>query len=73
MNRNTLAVLLIAGAIWMYSRHESPPRPERPVVSLLARAARLLLWTMWLAEPPPTQTASGYHAAGEQLNHGEGW
>lgn len=55
------------------------PAPERPVLKFLARVAKLGLWALAFAEPPPPD-ARHYvvHARVDEdgnrvLHHGEGW
>lgn len=52
------------------------PAPDRPVLRLLSRAARLGLWALMFAEQPPRQQL--VHARMDDhgdrvLNHAEGW
>lgn len=54
-----------------------PKRPDRPVLNLLSRMARLGLWVMVFADPPPQPV---YRAAGTRCEqdgsmicHAEGW
>lgn len=55
------------------------PAPERPVLRLLARVAKLGLWALAFAEPPPSQDRHYVvHARVDEdgnrvLHHGEGW
>lgn len=54
------------------------PAPERPVLRFLARVAKLGLWAMAFADPPPTATHRVVHARVDEhgqrvLHHGEGW
>lgn len=59
MTRSTvLAYVLCAGlGWWLASSPASPvrpePEPQRPVLSFLARFAKLGLWVMLAAEPAP--------------------
>jgi len=55
------------------------PTPDRPVLRLLARVAKLGLWALAFADPPPTQDRHYVvHARVDEdghkvLHHGEGW
>lgn len=56
------------------------PAPDRPVLRFLARVAKVGLWVMWAAEPPPKADSRAYivHARVDEdghkvLNHGQGW
>lgn len=56
------------------------PAPDRPVLRFLAKVAKLGLWVMVAAEPPPKQETRCYvvHARVDEdgnkvLNHGSGW
>lgn len=61
----------------------SPVRPvpeaDRPILRLLAKAAKLGLWVVAFADPPPpAQTHHVVHARVDEhgqkvLHHGEGW
>lgn len=54
-----------------------PHKPDRPVARLLSRLARLGLWVMVFAEPPPnSQYRATPPASGEEgtfVCHAEGW
>lgn len=60
MDRKTLATICVAFAIgyWVSSSPVAPhpwqPRPERPVLRWIVRAAKNLLWIAVIAEPAPT-------------------
>lgn len=66
---------------WAATNDYSPlkPEPARPVLRLIQRLARLGLWAMMFAEPPPPeQPQYVVHARVDEdgnrvLNHGEGW
>ena len=74
-------VVCLAAGWWLASSPSSPirPEPERPVLRLLAKLARMGLWVMWCADPPPPQVSElVYHARVDQngqrvLDHGKGW
>lgn len=59
----------------------SPIKPhtrEYPILHFIARVAKVGLWVMWAAEPPPQQRAYIVHARVDEdgnriVNHGEGW
>ena len=66
---------------WAATSDYSPvkPEPQRPVLRLIQRLARLGLWAMMFAEQPPAeQPQYVVHARVDEgghrvLNHGEGW
>lgn len=78
-----IAVLVAVAVTWCAATSDySPikPRPERPVLRLLARIARAGLWVMWFAETQPGAEANlVYHAqqydrdGNRVLDHGKGW
>jgi|GEM_PF-886272 len=54
------------------------PAPERPVLRFLAKVAKIGLWVVAFADPPPTQAHHVVHARVDEhgnkvLHHGEGW
>lgn len=54
------------------------PAPERPVLKFLARVAKLGLWVVAFADPPPADVHRVVHARVDEhgnkvLHHGEGW
>ena len=54
------------------------PAPERPVLRFLARMAKLGLWVVAFADPPPADVHHVVHARVDEhgqkvLHHGEGW
>lgn len=74
------AILGIALGWFAATSNLSPikPAPERPVLRLLSRLARLGLWAAMFADPPPAPTHRLAHARVDNdghrvLNHGEGW
>ena len=79
-HRQTIAAAIVCLALgwWLATSPESPvrpdPRPDRPVLTFLARVAKLGLWVM-LAGEQPQQPTSNYIAqhGPHALNHGEGW
>lgn len=65
---------------WAATSEYSPvkPQPDRPVLRLIQRLARLGLWVAMFAEQPPQQAHYVVHARVDEnghkvLNHGEGW
>lgn len=58
-NRNTLIVacIITAVVVWSASRsvQPTPPRPDRPVLTVIARLAKTLLWMAFFAEEPPVE------------------
>ena len=65
---------------WAATSDYSPvkPEPQRPVLRLIQRLARLGLWTMMFVEQPPAEQAYVVHARVDEnghrvLNHGQGW
>lgn len=86
IDRKTLTVIAVSLAIgyWLASSSSSPVGPSptngRPVLRLLARAAKTLLWVSLVAEQPPQaeQTTYVVHARiGDDgapiINHARGW
>lgn len=75
MWRKRLCVLLLGLAIgWMASEVFSPPQRSRPVLTWVARVARLALWWFAFSEPPQQCPAhhGGVGADGFAiLDHGE--
>ena len=78
-----ISVLVAVAVTWCAATSDySPikPKPDRPVLRLLARVAKLGLWVMWAAEPQPQSTenlvyhAQAYDKEGNRvLDHGKGW
>jgi hypothetical protein len=65
---------------WAATSDYSPlkPEPQRPVLRLVQRLARLGLWAMMFADPPPSESHYVVHARVDEhghrvLNHGQGW
>lgn len=75
------AALVVALAIPLGGSDFNPfaPKPDRPVLRLLARLAKMGLWVMFAAEQPPQPIEQQYaHARrhypeGAQVCHQEGW
>jgi hypothetical protein len=77
------AVALVAVMLtwWAATSDYSPvkPEPNRPVLRLVQRLARLGLWAMMFAEPPPAEPQHYVvHARVDDhghrvINHGQGW
>lgn len=53
------------------------PEPDRPILRLLARVAKIGLWALMFAEQPPQQQQLVHARIDEHghrvLNHSEGW
>lgn len=53
------------------------PKPDRPVLRFIAKVAKVALWALVAAEPPPPQHAVVHarigHDGHQVLNHSEGW
>jgi len=91
IDRKIIGIVLVALALgwWLGSSNHSPlnphPVPDRPVITALARvarlAARLGLWVALAAEMPPEPEqqpqivkAPPVDSDGHRVvNHGEGW
>jgi hypothetical protein len=65
MDRKTIMFVVVALALgyWVASSSSAAPRPDRPVVRWIARAAKNLLWVALLAEPPPEGPQPDHHYA----------
>jgi hypothetical protein len=78
-----VSVMLAVAVTWCAATSEySPikPTPDRPVLRLIQRLARMGLWVAMFAEPAPSSTEGlVYHSQtfderGERiLDHGKGW
>ena len=65
----------LAVAYWMHSGGSAPvpspfnpmpsPQHDRPVLRMIARAAKTALWFMLIAEPAPEQRQMAQHAVGD--------
>lgn len=57
LNNKTIiiVVIVIAAVAWSAARsyQPDPPRPDRPVLTVIARLAKTLLWMAFFADPPP--------------------
>jgi hypothetical protein len=80
--QTAVVVGLVAAMLtwWTATSDHSPLKPhqDRPVLRLIQRIARVGLWVMWCAEPPPAEQAYVVHArvdadGNRVLNHGQGW
>ena len=76
------AVALVAVLLtwWAATSDYSPvkPQPDRPVLRLVQRLARLGLWVAMFAEQPPQEARYVVHARVDEnghrvINHGQGW
>jgi len=55
-----VAICLVTAIVtWSIARVPPPPQPDRPVLSVIAKVARALLWIAVFAEEPPQEQA--YH------------
>jgi hypothetical protein len=86
MTRREIQSALVVGLVavmltwWAATSDYSPvkPEPQRPVLRFVQRLARLGLWAMMFAEPPPEQPQYVVHARVDEdghrvINHGQGW
>lgn len=81
MRAISIAVLVAVACTWWAATSDfSPVKPqqERPVLRFLARVAKLGLWVMAFADPPPSDRSYVVHArmdaeGNRVLNHGQGW
>lgn len=82
LRRIIVAVVAAAAVTWAAATSDlSPvkPKPDRPVLKLLARVARLGLWVAAFAEPQPASAEglvyhAGYDEHGQRiLDSGKGW
>lgn len=87
MSRNTLVAACVACLVAGYLvacvpgfdpiNPFVPKRPDRPVLKLLSRMARLGLWVMVFADPPPQPmyraNAVRCEQDGSMICHAEGW
>lgn len=76
MIRRRLAAVLLGIAIgWMANEFCAPAHNRRPVLSFIARAARVALWWFAFAEPPqhcPPIQSNGVGPDGyASLSHGD--
>ena len=81
VQRNVImaGVICLACGWWLASSPLSPvnPRPQRPVLSFLAKVAKTFMWVMLAAEPAP-DTHHLSHASLDAdghpvVSHGSGW
>lgn len=82
MRTLSIAVLVAVAVTWCAATSDySPvkPAPDRPVLRLIKRIARVGLWVMLCAEPSPPSPNLVYHAqaydkdGNRVLDHGKGW
>jgi hypothetical protein len=86
MTKREIQTAVVVGLVavmltwWAATSDYSPvkPEPSRPVLRFVQRLARLGLWAMMFAEPPPAEQAYVVHARVDEngnrvLNHGQGW
>jgi hypothetical protein len=80
-----MRILVLAGIAgialgwWAATSPVSPvrPAPERPVLRFLAKVAKVGLWALAFAEPPPAEPHYVHARVDDHgdrvLHHGEGW
>lgn len=86
MSKREIQTAVVVGMVaviltwWAATSEYSPvkPEPQRPVLRLIQRLARLGLWVAMFAEQPPQEARYVVHARVDEhghkvLNHGEGW
>jgi len=87
MKRTTIAALILALAAGLYLTSGGQPdpfvpppdKPDRPVVSWIAKIAKTLLWLALLGEPTDDEeSVQVVHARCDEngnplLDHGRGW
>ena len=86
MSKRELQTAVVVGLVavmltwWAATSDYSPvkPEPQRPVLRLIQRIARLGLWAMMFAEQPPAEQRYVVHARVDEhghrvINHGQGW
>ena len=88
MKRTTIAAVIVVIAAGLYlssggnpspNPFVPPPKPDRPVLSVLAKLARTLLWLALLGEPTDEEeSVQVVHARCDEhgnplLDHGRGW
>jgi hypothetical protein len=80
--QTAVVVALVAVMLtwWAATSDYSPvkPEPNRPVLRIVQRLARLGLWAMMFAEQPPAEQRYVVHARVDEhghrvINHGQGW
>jgi hypothetical protein len=81
ISRISAAVLVAVACTWWAATSDySPlaPQADRPVLRVIRQLARLGLWVMVFADPPPADQSYVVHARVDEhghrvLNHGQGW
>jgi|DEB0MinimDraft_6_1074348.scaffolds.fasta_scaffold63714_3 hypothetical protein len=53
-----VACAITAGAVYYVSARQAEQENDRPVLRLLVRAAKLMLWAAMFAEQPPQEETS---------------
>lgn len=53
----------------------APPKPERPVLTVIAKLAKAALWVLVVQPPPPDEPPPHHVVRAEidRINHREGW
>lgn len=78
-HRHTIAASIVCLALgwWLATSPDSPVKPdatpERPVLKLLARIAKMGLWVMLAGEQPTTPANHIAQHGPNAINHAEGW
>lgn len=81
MRRQTMWIAAVAVAVGLLAGYSLAPRdtntpPDRPVLRLIARAAKAFLWVAVFAEPSPVEASQPrqYLATEEPvIDHARGW
>jgi len=86
MSKREIQTAVVVGLVavmltwWAATSDYSPvkPEPQRPVLRLIQRLARIGLWAMMFAEQPPAEQRYVVHARVDEngyrvINHGQGW
>lgn len=69
MNYRALIIaVVIAFLAGGYVGDELKPKPDRPILKFLAKAAKVFMWVMVMEEPPTPQPAR-YRAAAIDADH----
>lgn len=78
-DRRVIAACLLLFAIgWFTGQGRgnpfSPAKPDRPVLTAIARLAKAALWVL-VVEPPPPEEPQHYvvRVDTDRINHREGW
>lgn len=56
--KHVLAICIVTAVVtWSIVTTVKPPQPDRPVLTVVARIAKALLWVAFFAEDPPPEQA----------------